>query len=234
MKAFFLLIFAVFMLSCAQQSILSQASVDENRAYSLRESDKKKFMTCNFFADETFRGYIYRPPSKKNCFHIDIVESPEELLKNEDLFLQIYPFKILRDELDYGFAQTIYTRSKMDKERVLIKSQLIDTHIIQVELDLSTDYFFLDHVLEICDLDDKWKGLQLVIYERRQGQEGAVPIRITKFLNPPFLIHPEYFRDRAGMDLTAYHPFLDYISKFKSNPESYYELEERMCSHLQH
>ena len=233
MKTIFLLFFSLFMLSCAQEVTVSQASVDENILYQPENLSKKKFMTCNFFSDETFRGYIYRPSSKDSCFHIDIVESPKELLRNEDLFLQIYPFRIFKDEYEYGFSQAIHTRSKFDKHKILIKSQIIDTHIVQVELDATADHFFLDHTLEICDLDETWQGLQLVIYERRGYNEESVPIRITKFLIPPFLIHPEYFREQAGVNLAAFHPFLEYIPEFKSKPDSYYKLAEKLCSHLE-
>lgn len=220
------------MFSCAQKMTVSLSSKAENIAYKPDSSHKKKFMTCNFFSDETFRGYIYRSSLQKDCFHIDIVKSPQELLKNEDLFLQIYPFKISNDEFEYGFAQSISTVSKFEKNKPLMKSQIIDTHIVQVELDLEADHFFLDHNLEICHVDEQWQGLQLVIYERRQEQEEPVAIRITKFLTPPFLIHPEYFRDKMGINLAAFHPFLDSIPQFKSEPDSYYKMAEQLCSHL--
>ncbi|MCY4321341.1 MAG: hypothetical protein OXC37_02910 [Bdellovibrionaceae bacterium] len=231
MRALILLFFTGVMLSCAQKISLFQASsVDES--YNSNPFDSKNFMTCNLFSDITFRGYVYRPASKDNCFHLDIIESPKELLKNEDLFLQIYPFRFNEDNIEYGLAKKINTVAKFNTEDILIQSSIIDTHIVQVELDLESDQFFLDHVLEVCDLDDKWQGLQIVIYERRDASEDAIPIRVTKFLNPPFLIHPEHFREEMGLDLAAYHPFLDYIPKFKSEPTKYYDLAEDFCSHL--
>ena len=234
MKFIFLLFYAVFLFSCAQKvsTLKSSLNESENIIYQSALSNKRKFMTCNFFSDETFRGYVFHSSGLDNCFHIDITESPKELLKNDDLFLQIYPFRVSEDGLEYGLSQTIYTLPKFDKQKVLIKSQIIDTHVVQVELDQEADHFFLDHTLEVCSLDEKWQGLQLVIYERRQGQEEPIPIRITKFLKPPFLIHPEYFRDKAGNGLAAYHPFLELIPDLKSEPGSYYKLAEQLCSHL--
>ncbi|MCZ0932877.1 MAG: hypothetical protein OXJ52_06985 [Oligoflexia bacterium] len=230
MRAFFIFLFAGLILSCSQKVTAPQTSLDESAVYQSVALNEKNYMSCNFFADETFRGYIYRSSSNDNCLHIDITESPKALLRNEDLFLQIYPFRALKDDIEYGFSLPIYTAHKFDTEEVLIKSQVIDTHLIQVELGLEADHFFLDHVLEICDLDEKWTGLQFVIYERRQ--EDSVPIRITKFLKPPFLVHPEYFREKEGSGLAAYHPFLDYIPEFKSEPNRYYKLAEQVCSHL--
>ena len=233
MKTIFLLLFSSFVMSCAQETLVRQASLDENIIYQPEILSKKKFMACNFFADETFRGYIYRPSSKSSCFHIHITEGPKEFLRNEDLFLQIYPFRIFRDEHEYGFSQTIHTRAKFGEQKILIKSQLIDAHIVQVELKETADHFFLDHTLEICGLDKKWQGLQLVIYERRDYHEEPVPIRITKFLVPPFLIHPEYFRDKKGINIAAFHPFLEHIPDFKSKPDGYYRLAEQMCAYIE-
>ena len=209
-----------------------QSSVGEKTIYKRYGSSKHKFMTCNFFADESFRGYIYPSVGDKSCFDIDIAKSPQEFLRNEDLFLQVYPFKIFRDELNYGSAKTIYTVSKYKNSEVLIQSQIIDNHIIQVELELETDHFFLDHSLQVCDIEEEWDGLQLVIYERREGEKEPAPIRITKFLTPPFLIHPEYFKETKGVSLGAYHPFLDFIPELKSEPKAYYELAENLCSRL--
>ena len=234
MKLIFLLFYSVFLFSCAQKvsTLKSSSNKSEDIIYQSSLSSKKKFMSCNFFSDETFRGYISHSSEQDNCLHIDITESPKELFKNDDLFLQIYPFRVSEDEMEYGFSQTIYTLPKLDKKKVLIKSQIIDAHVVQVELDQEADYFFLDHTLELCSLDEKWQGLQLVIYNRRERQKEPIPIRITKFLKPPFLTHPEYFRDKAGNGLAVYHPFLEFIPELKSEPGSYYELAEQLCSRL--
>ena len=230
MKAIYLLL-VIFILSCAQKISSTGAPQEEAVIYKSTHLKKKNYMTCNFFADETFRGYIYSS-SKNNCAYIDITHSPKELLRNDNLFLQAYPFLIKGEEIKYGSSLAIHTIPKFKTDKVLMKSQIIDTYIIQVELDLEADQFFLDHNLELCGLDNKWHGVQFVIYERRIAQEEAVPVRITKFLKPPFLIHPEYFRDKQGSALAAYHPFLEYIPEFKSEPENYYKLEEQICSHL--
>ena len=229
----YLIVLLCVNLSCAQKVKAPEKSAEETFIYKSSDFSGKNYMTCNFFADETFRGYIYHPPLKKECIHIDITESPKELLRNDDLFLQIYPFRSLKDSIEYGSSLAVHTISKFDKKKILMKSQIIDTHIVQVELGLEPDHFFLDHILEICNWDKKWQGLQLVIYERRLNQEEPVYIRTTKFLNPPFLVHPDYFREQRGVALAAYHPFLKHIPEFKSKPNRYYELAEEVCSHLQ-
>ena len=226
----YILLFLFCLLSCSQKVNAPGHSLDTALIYQSTSADKKNYMSCNFFADETFRGFIYHSPLKENCAYIDITESPKKLLKNEDLFLQIYPFRSHKDEIDYGSSLSIYTVNKFNKQKVLMKSQVIDTYIVQVELKLEADQFFLDHLLEVCDLDKKWQGLQFVIYERREEEEDPAPIRITKFLIPPLLAHPEYFREQKGSALAAYHPFLDHIPEFKSNPNNYYELADKLCS----
>ena len=226
----FILLFFNFALSCSQKVKAPGAGLDTALIYQSTSPDNKNYMSCNFFADETFRGFIYHSPLKENCAYIDITDSPKELLKNDDLFLQIYPFRSRRDQIEYGSSASIYTVNKFNKEKVLMKSQIIDTYIVQVELKLEADQFFLDHLLEVCGLDKKWQGLQFVIYERRAEKENPAPIRVTKFLIPPLLVHPEYFREQKGSALAAYHPFLDHIPEFKSNPNSYYELADKLCS----
>ena len=230
MRAFFVCFFISLILSCSHKLTAPPDSLEGRLVYQSVALNEQNYMTCNFFSDETFRGYIYRPSSDNNCLHIDITESPKALLRNEDLFLQIYPFRVLKEDIEYGVSLPIHTTHKFDTEKILIKSQIIDTHLVQVELGLEADHFFLDHVLEICNIDKKWTGMQLVIYERREKE--SVPIRITKFLKPPFLVHPEYHRDREGVGLSAYHPFLDYIPEFKSEPNRYYKLAEQVCSHF--
>ena len=228
----YMVLFPCFMLSCAQkvdlemdnQTVIYQASMSEER---------NPYLSCNQFADETFRGYIWSDSEYsdyKDCVYIDITDSPKEFLRNEDLFLQIYPFSIKNEEMNYGSSLSIKTmRKNKDNGEALVLSQIIDTYLVETELDIEPDYFFLDHFFKVCDLEEEWDGLQFVIYERRKNQEKPAPIRITKFLLPPFLVHPEHFRDVHGDALAAFHPFLEYIPELKSQPSTYYDLAEKIC-----
>ena len=230
----FVFLFLSFTISCAQKT--NQEKEDHTIIYQSMSSGKDRYLTCNMFADDTFRGYVWSdsktPDYKRDCVYIDITKNPKEFLKNEDLFLQIYPFSIVNNEISYGSSLPIKTIKKFIKDeekKVLVLSHIIDTYLVETELDLEPDHFFLDHLLEVCDIEEKQGGLQLVIYERRESQEDPAPIRITQFLLPPFLVHPEHFRDANGSALAAFHPFLKYISELKSKPSSYYDLAEKMC-----
>ena len=133
-----------------------------------------------------------------------------------------------------GLPLTIKTFEKKhkadEKEKILMESKIIDIFLIEAELGLEPDYFFLDHFFELCDLDSSWQGLQLVIYERRNDQENAIPLRLTKTLLPPFLIHPGHFKESKGELLAAYHPFMNMISDVKSKPRAYYDFAEELCA----
>ena len=233
LKLVFLFLF--FIVSCAKKANQEQQD-NHTIIYQSMSSGKDRYLTCNMFSDDTFRGYIWsdseEPDYKKDCVYIDITRSPKELLRNEDLFLQIYPFSIVNGEMNYDSSLLIKTVKKFvkdEKKKVLATSHIIDTFLVETELGLEPDYFFLNHLLEVCDIGEKQAGLQLVIYERRENQEDHAPIRITQFLIPPFLVHPEHFRDVNGNALAAFHPFLKYISELKSKPSSYYDLAEKMC-----
>jgi len=197
-------------------------------------NQKSNYMSCNLFADETFQGYVWSDlafsSSKSECVHLEIKKYPQKLLRNEDLFLQIYPFFIKGDKMQYGESLPVKTLTKYQGEEVIL-SQLIDTYLIETELELNPDHFFADHNFEICKTGEEWKGLQLVIYERRSDQE-SVPLRVTKFLLPPFLVHPEIFKEAQGNALAAFHPFLKFANEFKSKPSSYYDLAEVVCSFI--
>ena len=223
--------FSFFMMSCAQKLNLGLEgdTIICNKSMGDRENN---YMSCNFFADETFRGYVWSDlaDSKPDCVHVKITKYPQELLRNEDLFLQIYPFSIKEGKPRYGESLPIETLTENQEEAVVL-SQLIDIYLIEKELKLNPDHFFADHILEICKTGEEWEGLQFVIYERRLNQESA-HIRVTKFLIPPFLVHPVLFRDTQGNALAAFHPFFEFIGEFKSKPSSYYDLAEKMCLSL--
>lgn len=216
-----------FLLSCAEK--VSPDKGRDNYIYRLPSSDyKNHYMTCNVFADKTFQGYLYDSP-RENCLLMEIDKAPKTLFENDSLFLQVYPFKITESGIDYGSSIPIYTLDKSNSQ-TLVESFILDSHIVTIELEKSSDSFFEEHQLEICDLEEEWEGLQLVIYERRSlWEQEPAPLRVSKFLKPPFLIHPEYFRDIKGNELAAHHPFSSYISQYNSEPAQYYELAEDIC-----
>ena len=223
---------ALLCLLCSLLSCTEKVSgTGQKGSVTYQSSQSNNYMTCNFFADNTFRGYIYSSP-KKDCFYLDIIESPRDLLKNDDLFLQIYPFTVSGDKPKYGTSIPIYTIEKFNRDEVLMKSYIIDTHIVKVDLQLEEDYFFLDHMFELCELDQTWDGLLLVVYQRRENEDSSASVKKTQFLKPPILIHPEYFKEAKNDTLAAYHPFFGYIPQFKSDPNKYYELADQLCSEV--
>ena len=229
MLRFFLVFFSFFLLSCAKEVSLKD-SQNQSAIY-LPSSSKYKnhYMTCNLLKDKTFRGVLYNSP-RDNCLLLDIDKGPDRLFEDSSFSMQIYPFKVTQSELEYGQAIEIYTLDRSNNQTLAV-SYVLDTHTVNIELQKEGSLFFQEHRFEICEIDDQWDGLQLVIYERRNSfrKEDPVPIRVSKVLKPPFLIHPEYFRDTEGVDLAAYHPFSDSISAVHIEPEDYYDRAEELC-----
>lgn len=236
-KLFFLFSILCLVFSCSQRLEPEEGGEDVVTIYKRSIGDKSPYFSCSVFADQTFRGTIWKDPksSKQNCIFLNIDKAPNDFLKKEELFLQIYPFHVKSDEFIYGSSLTIKTfekRSEEEKQKILMESKIIDTFLIEAELELESDYFFLDHFFELCDLDSKSKGLQLVIYERRENHEKSIPLRTTKALLPPFLIHPKHFRESKGELLAAYHPFESMKLDVKSNPKAYYDFAEELCADI--
>ena len=229
MVKFLSLLLIFFLFSCAEK-VSTQEKQEQSYIYRLPSSDyKNHYMTCNLFTDKTFQGYIYDSP-RENCVFLDIDKAPKALFEKDYFFLQMYPFKVTDSEIDYGASLRIYTLDKANNQ-TLVESFILDFHIVQLELEKEATLFFEEHRFEVCGLGQEWEGLQMVIYERRnQRDQDPVPIRVSKFLKPPFLIHPEYFRDSKGNELAAYHPFSSSISDVNSNPNQYYERAEEICS----
>lgn len=223
------LFFIVFFLfSCAEKVSFNTDKEGESYIYRLPSSDyKNHYMTCNLIASSTFQGYIYDSP-RKNCVFLEIDKGPASLFEDNSLFMQVYPFKMNERNLSYGDSLRIYTLDR-ETSQTLVESLILDAHIVNLELEKEGSLFFQEHRFEVCDLDEEWNGLQIVIYERRSDEDPA-PIRVSKFLKPPFLIHPEYFRDSKGNELLAYHPFSSYIPDFSADSNQYYELAEEICS----
>ena len=183
-------------------------------------------MTCNLITSNTFQGYIYDSP-RKNCVFLEIDKGPKSLFEDNSLFIQVYPFKMNEKSLSYGDSLRIYTLDRKTNQ-TLVESLILDAHIVNLELKKEGLLFFQEHRFEVCNVGEEWNGLQIVIYERRSDEDSA-PIRISKFLKPPFLIHPELFGNDKGNELMAYHPFSSYIPDFKTDPAQYYKLAEEIC-----
>ena len=234
MRAVIFAFWALFLAMACAQKVDDLEWEEQAVIYQASSGGKNRYLSCNRFADETFRGHIWSDSGdighEEGCAYVEIARHPQELLKNESLFLQVYPFSIKGGQAVYGKSLPINTLKKSSKEgkkEILASSQIIDTFLVEAELELEPDHFFLDHILEVCAIEDKWAGLQLVIYQRRE--ESSVPLRTSKFLLPPFLAHPEHFRDTKGQALAAHHPFLDLVSELKSQPSAYYDRAEEMC-----
>ena len=231
----FVFLFPLLIISCAQK--IDQDKNDYMSIYG-STSSKDMYLPCNTFSDETFKGSVWNNSEssgdREACIYLEIDESPKELLRNNDLFLQIYPFFITDDKIDHSSSLLINIIEKTvenDNTEIVKTSEVIDTHTVEAVLHLDPDNFFLDYFFEICGVEEEWKGLELVIYEKRDNQEPP-PVRKTKFLLPPFLVHPEYFREENGDALAAYHPFLDLIPELKSQPSVYYDYAEEKCLHI--
>ena len=227
MIRFFYVFLSFFLFSCAEK--VSQDNQGESYIYRLPSSDyKTHYMTCSLLKDKTFHGYLYDSP-RNNCLFLEIDKGPKNLFENNSLFLQMYPFKVMESDIDYGESLRIYTLDRFNNQ-TLVESFILDSHIVEIELEKEGALFFEEHRFEICGIGEEWDGLQLVIYERRDRRDqDPAPIRVSKVLKPPFLIHPEYFRDSMGDDLASYHPFSSYISELSSDPTQYYELAEDLC-----
>ena len=219
----FILVLVFFFPSCSKRVEDGDWSIPQ---FSVGE--KRHYARCNVFSDETFKGIVWHSSSSKKskCVFMEIEKSPEALLKNEDLFLQIYPFSVEEGETKYGSSLAIKT---IREKEPLISSQIIDAYLVKTELKWEAENFFWDHFFKLCEIEQHWDGLQLVIYERRENQEEPAPIRISKLLLPPFLIHPGRFKEEKGNSLAAFHPFLEFMPKLKSEMSAYNDLAQKMC-----
>ncbi len=224
MKSCLCLFFVFFILSCAEKK--SEYDGDDEHTIIYGASSKKSpYFSCNRFADETFRGDIY---IKSGCAYIDINKSPKDLFDNRDLFLQMYAFSIKSGEMEYSSSIAFKTVERGNREKALMQSEIINTDLVKAELNLNPNTFFKNHSFEICDLEETWDGLQLVVYKKRIPPP-SISVRVTKFLLPPFLVHPEQFRDNKGDVLAGLHPLLKLIPKMNFRPSAYYDYAEEVC-----
>ena len=227
-------LFFALLASCAQELSITEEHASRHSSF----IEKSPYLSCNVFADETFRGRVWNEDSSsdlnESCVYLEIEESPQELLENRNLFLQLYPFLVESGGgFHYGPSLPINTIPRQEKSQpekeALIQSQIIDAYLVNIQLETSPDQFFFDHFFEICNIDDRWEGLQLVIYSKKENIRDPKPLRTTKFLLPPFLAHPEAFKNKHGNGLTAFHPFLEMTADQEKGPEVYYGRAEQIC-----
>ena len=207
---FFSLIFCLF--NCSDRKDFEDG---ENVVfqYASTVSDQDPFLKCNIFSDETFQGKVrpdITPVGKYNpdCVRVDISKAPASLFKTEDLYLQAYPFSFENKERTYGPSLDIkiYKKSAKNLDDMLFKAHLVDKHLIEKSIKSSSESFFNDHYLKFCGMGEKWEGMQLVVYF--EGEEKTLPVRVTRFLTPPFLSDPYQFELQKGIQFSALHPFL--------------------------
>ena len=179
-----------------------------------RDSSESRYIKCNIFADETFRGEVTVTSDEKGnyisgCFDINIFKSPENLFSENTRFLQAFPMTIRNEEEIFGKTLTleVYNKEREQGEAPSLVARAIDRDSIKDRLNISSKHFFKDYKLQICDIDpEQWKALQLVVYRDNAGKN--TPIRTTKFLLPPFLSDPSKYNDREEKGLAALHPLL--------------------------
>lgn len=204
------IIICLLLVSCAKKANFAGDSL-----ISSSRSESDRYLKCNAFADETFRGRVKINSDKEgnynfDCFDIDIIENPESLFKNDSLFLQAYPLTVKRgkDEFDFGKALElkIYDQESKTASPVLV-SKVIDRKSIRQISEDSVDGFFKRYRVQVCHIDPKkWEGMQLVVYQEEEARRSK-PIRVTKFLLPSFLSDPKEFGRVKEEKLAALHPF---------------------------
>ena len=207
------IIICLLFVSCAKKT-----DFDGDSLISSSRSESGRYLKCNVFADETFRGRVTIGSDEKGnynfgCFDIDITESPESLFKTNSLFLQAYPLTVKRgkDEFDFGppLELRIYDQESKTGPPVRV-SKVIDRKSIRQKIsEDSVDGFFDRYRIQVCNIDPgKWEGMQLVVYHEEEARRSK-PIRVTKFLLPSFLSDPKEFGRVKEEKLVALHPFLN-------------------------
>ena len=239
-----LFIFLLGGLRCAQQEdLVYQGSFNSFSPEAHRAN-------CSYFRDDTFYGEVEAVFSASgqydsSCVEIRIFDSPERLFEIENLFVQAYPFRFEKEKEVYGLALNIdvYEKGYAFEEDPLFSTKIIDSHSVETISSSSTD-FFRDHEFKFCVKDlTKWDAMQLVVYFESEEESDAYgngngkgvkkikhsPIRITRFLIPPFLSHPTYFQKEEGNALAIYHPFLSSDKKEDLASSYFVEQAQAIC-----
>ena len=225
----FLPIMALF-LSCASKQEF-KGGEDPAGMYAASHSAESVYLRCNAFSDDTFQGIVAVEEGLNDdraCALVNIVHFPANFFESDKLFLQAYPFAEKRRKLSYGPSLDIEIYDRNERS-LLITTKIIDLFLIERKLQKDKKSFFEDHYFQFCGADPEWEGMQLVIYLRKD--EGkSTPLRITKFLLPPFLAHPRHFQEEKGDILAAFHPFLSLGGgSDMPQPETYYEEAKEFC-----
>ena len=219
--------FFILLIACAQRQQIDRSSFVMTQA---SESVRSGHMSCNAFSDETFYGRL-KPSSQEGCFDLEILEYPSNLFEEGLVFLQLYPFSAQNENIFYGpsLAMKIYKKGWLSKDVALIKTPLISADIIERELQTSKSDFFKNHYIKACPDDPSWEAIQLVLYLKKDSESSPIPLRVSPFLLPPFLLHPQEFRDQKGNQLAVYHPFLGVLHNQEASYSSYHDLSKEMC-----
>ena len=187
-----------------------------------------------FFLMRVFREWFGQLRMKKanyspSCVDLEIKEVPESLFQENLTFVQVYPLFIRGEQTEFGASLLFEPISKTDLMSVGETSDVLDLDFIKsVAGNSDPKTFFQRNYLRLCGLDEKWEALQLVIYLERTTQPDKdgekpvktnLPIRITRFLIPPFFTHPGTFEEQKGLGLLALHPHLGQESRSLSDIE---------------
>ena len=228
MRLYLIGFLAVFSLSCSEK--VDYIEEDFAAIYASTVDTNGRILQCNSFNDDTFRGKVRPVENKKRCFDIKISKYPDNFFNTENTFLQIYPSSVTEDATKHGKSLPIDIYKNGDDSAPLVQSKIIDSYLVNEEIKTSTKSFFDNHYFRLCDLTQDWDIIQLVIYLRRSNYDEPSPIRITKFLLPPFLANPNHFKQERGDALWVYHPFFKIQNSLQIEPSSYYKISESACN----
>ena len=205
-------IILLFLMSSLLLACSKPADKPEGRlgVYHSSLNKPQSYLKCNIFSDETFHGHVSTDVENKQaqtCVVVNILKFPTNIFDEDSLFIQAYPFTYTDgDEIEYGESLRIKGFYKYgESKKNFFESNLIDKKFIQ-EMQSTPKDFFSDHYLKFCGLDPKYPAMQLVIYHKGEKQQ-AIPIRVTKFLLPPFSTNPEDFEKEQGENLLPFSPF---------------------------
>ncbi len=228
MRLYLLNLSTIFLLSCGVK--IEYKEEDHAVAYASSLGIEGRNLMCSPFSDDTFRGKMTLVEDKEDCFHVRISKHPSNLFSTENIFLQVYPFSIREGATKYGKSLSMVIYQYGDESDPLIQSQIIDSFLIDEQIGTSSKNFFRGYYFELCNIkQESWDGVQLVTYLRGDGDQSS-PIRVTKFLLPPFLANPTHFKRERENALLVYHPFFKLKNGLKIEPSSYYEISKSVCS----
>ena len=229
-KAYLLIFFLSNLLGCAQrdETLLTQRFHSNNPEESL--------LKCMHFSDETFNGVVHASFSASGeidpyCVKLEIFQSPKSLFNSEELFVQAYPLLFDNETPVYGTAMNFEIYKKSHRDPVL-SSRILEAQLVK-KLKSTPNRFFRDHYFKLCSDDlEEWEAMQLIVYFEKNEKYDDVkhsPIRVTRFLIPPFLSNPNYYRKEQGDALVALHPYLHSQQKINEGTDEFFDHTSSLC-----